>query len=954
MTASLHLSRSLHSRPRSKGRSRILAVVVLGLLSLAATARAEHPCLYAGKESRAEVLAKIHQEKWASEAWVELLRSIDPAVYRNKREPGWIVSRMSMYWKEGERYTQCYLKKENWDRGEGNAPVPTVRLPGMRTWNDFVNVPLEERTPYNETGDMLARSRKDPNAPPVLVPYKQSGHLVRGNNDEILTLAEKAAFAYWITNDNDYGHFAADIFWAWTLGTYYMEPPLDPDRSTGGPGGYAPGGVAGYYDYEQIHDDLMMHAAATYDFLYDYLAAYPDARLASLHLKFPEVATTVFKRFIDIGLVRGGRTGNWNVNGWNVMMRGILVLDSNASYPDGHGREYYLENYTTKSTAYHQALPDILKEYDPVTGLWPESPGYALGTIATIVDLAIPLRLSGVDTVRDNPIMQKAALALFPWLDARGNTVVFGDGRGGPANYSTFERLLTYYTWAGDRGNAEIAASALRKGLQSGAYDRSMAGWQGLCVNVAKLPEANPPPPVRTAFSAAHRHLVMKNLDDPKNGLMFTLYGGTKGKHLSPNGLALQLYGKGWALAPDASAYESYWSKDAAYHQGAAGSNTILPGYTDGPITINALEPAPAPESFTNNREISASVSFADFSAAEKRRLVSIVRTSPTTGYYVDIFRSGQANNDYVYHNVGDRMVVTDTKGTPLTLTETANLEPVPAPSYSYFNAPRRVTHDGAFRATWVVTRATPAIAMDLWMLGGGARDLFQVEAPPTTLVSTVVPAGASLAPEGTQTLIVRQTGRNGWTSPFVAVFEPHDTEKPSIRSVSPLPSGETFVGVAVESADLGADSASQKDYILNAVDEMVHAPTGDIEFRGIYGVISTTASQIKELYLGRGRFVRFGKYKVEAARDVSAGLVRRDAFLHYSADSEVSLTLPHEAAVTGSRYERLRLFYKESGRFVEAPGSANAEAKIVTGVVPSGYDRELRIAETGTQVSSR
>lgn len=40
--------------------------------------------------------------------------------------------------------------------------------------------------------------------------------------------------------------------------------------------------------------------------------------------------------------------------------------------------------------------------------------------------------------------------------------------------------------------------------------------------------------------------------------MMFTLYGGKKGYHLTPNGLALQFYAYGYALAPDAAAYESY------------------------------------------------------------------------------------------------------------------------------------------------------------------------------------------------------------------------------------------------------------------------------------------------------------------------------------------------------------------------------------------------------------
>ena len=30
--------------------------------------------------------------------------------------------------------------------------------------------------------------------------------------------------------------------------------------------------------------------------------------------------------------VRGGKSGNWNVNGWNIMLRPMLVLDHNEAY----------------------------------------------------------------------------------------------------------------------------------------------------------------------------------------------------------------------------------------------------------------------------------------------------------------------------------------------------------------------------------------------------------------------------------------------------------------------------------------------------------------------------------------------------------------------------------------------------------------------------------------------
>ena len=129
--------------------------------------------------------------------------------------------------------------------------------------------------------------------------------------------------------------FATDIFNVWLVGTYYMNPILDPEKSCGSVGGWEPGGICGYYDYEQIHDDLVMHAAMAYDFAFDYLIRHPHAHLKAIGKDTKTVAAEVFKRFINIGLVRGGKSGNWNVNGWNIMLRPMLVLDHNEAYADG-------------------------------------------------------------------------------------------------------------------------------------------------------------------------------------------------------------------------------------------------------------------------------------------------------------------------------------------------------------------------------------------------------------------------------------------------------------------------------------------------------------------------------------------------------------------------------------------------------------------------------------------
>lgn len=141
------------------------------------------------------------------------------------------------------------------------------------------------------------------------------------------------------------------------------------------------------------------------------------------------------------------------------VLRPILTLDSNDAYVDGKGKEYYLNFLLYESTAFHEAIPDMVKNYNPITGLWPESPGYAFSTIQMILDWSVLLKRAGIDIIADYPILQKAAMAAFPWMDERANLMVFGDSRGGNVNFKTFENLLTYYSATGTRRKC-------RKGLR--------------------------------------------------------------------------------------------------------------------------------------------------------------------------------------------------------------------------------------------------------------------------------------------------------------------------------------------------------------------------------------------------------------------------------------------------------------------------------------------------------
>ena len=101
----------------------ILVTFILWIGCMSAVQAQQHPCVYVSPADRASVLQKVKNEPWAGEAFAAIRSKVEKYVDRHQTDPEWITSRLAMYWKDGERYTQCYLKKQNWDYGEGNAPV---------------------------------------------------------------------------------------------------------------------------------------------------------------------------------------------------------------------------------------------------------------------------------------------------------------------------------------------------------------------------------------------------------------------------------------------------------------------------------------------------------------------------------------------------------------------------------------------------------------------------------------------------------------------------------------------------------------------------------------------------------------------------------------------------------------------------------------------------------------
>ena len=157
---------------------------------------------------------------------------------------------------------------------------------------------------------------------------------------------------------------------------------------------------------------------------------------------------------------------------------------------------------------------------------------------------------------------------------------------------------------------------------------------------------------------------------DARNSLMASL-NGSEGNHAHANGISLELYGKGYVLGPDAGIGKTlYQGLDyLEYYSLFPAHNTVcVDGISSYPVMksnhafrVRNLYPASGarvgyqPVSYTN-------VYFREpESYADQTRLVSIVNTGDSTGYYVDVFRSrkiegGDKMHDYFYHNLGQTL----------------------------------------------------------------------------------------------------------------------------------------------------------------------------------------------------------------------------------------------------------------------------------------------------------
>lgn len=866
------------------------------VLCVASAARAEHPEVLVTPADREAMIAKIGQCEWAKAAYAALKARIDPYVEKCRSDPTWMSSRLAMNWRT--HYQTPICRNSHWVGGSGTAPVATPRFAGARDWATNFSPPsdIADWKPYaDDDGKVWLLDKQSGQC--EWVDPGLTGRSLEAMNQRIMESAADAAFVYWISGDEKYAKYAADILWTYMYGFSFVTPPDLP------PGDKSMAPIIGVTSFEVIHEDIVTPLSESYDFLHDYLVK--QGRDVTIIQKG-------LKRFADRVIAGGSGQGNWNLNEARIIAYAGLPLEANDSYADQKGRPYYVDVVLNARLPNQTGITHVINEgYDPQTMLWPEAPGYGFGGTKDIVLIA---SLVGADPegrkLLADPRLSRAILAQLALIYPNGFSVGVGDTTNTRINAMALELLIAAARQRGDHETEARLTPALLREMDSGGYNRdAQSNLVALTKYVGQLAPAaaGGDQQARTYFATPLNIIMQRNpAADPRYALAAALYG-TAGGHVHANGMAIELYGAGLILGADPGRGVSYWQPDQAnYYAQPPGHNTVIvDGCSTYPIGRGQIALAPqALEPPFTEAGVSPNFGFVEAAfqyskpAADQQRTLALVRTGPKSGFYFDVFRSRAHDtqgefNDYLYHDIGKLQGILDSKGNALERPGSSDTFPTQSgllKGYSYFKNVHWWDESGNIHAIFdseVGEAAMPK--MDMWMLGRADRRVFSAMGPPDHAGRGELPPGAEEKPMAV--MIIRQNG-DAWRQPFIAVYEPYlNSDGPAIRTVEAArgQASDSEVAACMVRIDDGRSICLMQDDQPTAT-RTVEGYTIQADFCGIV----SGKSGIEQIYLGRGRAAGDERVSMSAQGDtpVSASLRRDGDRWCFSANAPVRARL--------------------------------------------------------------
>jgi hypothetical protein len=864
----------------------------------------EHPRLLTTPKGKAALKQKIESENWAKEVKEGLVLRIDPYLKKAKEQPDWLRSRLMMYWKS--HADQVYINGGLYARAKGNAPVPTVRFGSTRGLSSAIKRPkLEDIVPYmDDTKGVFFLNTAKPGSPLEWVDQAAvSGANIESVNNEIIGLGRDAAFLFWLTGEEKYAELAFGVFDTYMTGMYYMKEPIDEGN------GHAQT-LVGMSTFEVIQEKILPELAVYYDFLYGYVKSRHEDRLA--------VYEQAFKKWIDVTIKHGVPHNNWNLHQASLMLPAVMVLGDDSDYADEKGRNYYLDCMLNKTSARQWALTKLMDYgYDRETGIWNESPGYA----QSVTSLFMEFIHRYDDTFNQNllpyaPTMKKAVAVLPQYLFPNGLTTAFGDSYYGAISASPIADMIKLSQKYADRdgetlftgmykrfvGEVRVADETKSVPIDIQSFFTNKPLVLDKDIARAKMKDFMTP----TFYAPNVSWFVQRSKYDSKeNGMMISQYA-SYGNHAHSNGVAMELYGKGYVLGAESGIGSTYFEKPyLEYYSQFPAHNTVM---VDGiskypemlsnhPFDLLANYPASGKKEGYFPGVTYADVYFLEpESRSDQNRLLSIVNTGASTGYYVDIFRSkkqraGDKFHDYFYHNLGEELLIKDPSGHDLPLEPNEEMAFAGGHLFAldYMWDKRSVKTNKDYQAVWKMTRANGNhVYMNLWMKGYEGREVFSIKAPPVKSFRSNDGFPYDLKNSPFLTIAARQYGE-AWNHPFVSIFEPTtEKEGKSILSIESFTVDNTspdFVGLIVKS------KSGRNDYIFSSAKEE-EVLYNEMRVNGTYAVISEEGNNFT-LFLGNGKLLTAKGFTISANQATNAALHYEQGLYYFSCDHPVVLTTP-------------------------------------------------------------
>ncbi len=702
-------------------------------------------------------------------------------------------------------------------------------------------------------------------SPPVFksVPNTATESQVRGPTESKFNAGLDCAVLYYLTGDEKYARCAADILFNSVEALIPL--PISNGVSNGG---------------WLFQNDLLKEARITgtqlpiiYDILYSYLQSNQVYSVpAAGMVPFSETnAQFVFRKFYQTVRDHGQSGSNWSSLMATCMVNNLLALNDPAE------RAAALQVYLVTGSSRQDSLKKDAEKYALAGDIWPESLQYS-GEVGqndtkTMVMLErIYPNLALFDLYPNMALsLSRASYLRYP----NGEQISFGDGHryteGQP--FSSYEIVYQHARERGHTGLAGLYGSLINGGVAAGELNRSsLEGYASLGRHDEPLQllwyaPSVPEPGVgldlpRTdvlPFAGVALQRSPSPVNNARNGLM-AFVGGAGHVHSHASGMSMELYGIDQVLGAKSGRTSYGATENENYYRVFASNNTVVVnGSSRGEggwkslsintVQVAAMEPAAFQSAVSPNHSFTCSTFQDDkgnLAEATQQRTLSIIRTSPTTGYYVDIFRSDSSKpgefHDYIYRNVADSMSLSTSGGAlPLTSQPARFQSDIgdfnKQPGWRYFED----TEVSASTASSVTARFTAALPagqtfMDLHIPGSSGREYSRVTSP------EIVDAPGVYDNKRAPTLVMRQTGE-AWNRPFAVVFEPHLGTTGSVTNVTKIEKNGVVVGLRVESTVAGNDIVQ---YVLSnpgATDTYTDSAIG-LTFTGRFAVVTDNGNQ--------------------------------------------------------------------------------------------------------------